>query len=107
MKQGYPYSYHDSVKGAAIESHEETALNQDQTVLAFFQKNPDKAYTPFEVFNQCKWERKPPITSVRRSITNLEKGGDLKKLKQTKAGEYGRLNHTWILVPKFIQLKLF
>jgi len=59
----------------------------------------DKAMTPFEVQNE--YERaypSVPITSIRRSMTNLAQRGVLEKSGAMKLEIYGKPNHTWKLV---------
>lgn len=108
------FSYHDTVdeKGKTLDAYEEKAVDQESVILEFFRLNPGLCYTPFEVLDKCFKENKPPITSVRRAITNLEhKHRDqpfgVRKSEVKRKGEYGRNNHVWYYVPELRQTKLF
>lgn len=108
------FSYHDTVdtKGATLDSYEEKAVDQESVILEFFRLHPGLYYTPFEVLDKCFKENKPPITSVRRAITNLEhKHRDqpfgVRKSTGKRKGEFGRNNFTWYYVPQLMQSKLF
>jgi hypothetical protein len=106
--KGYGYSYHDTVHGSPLDQYESIAKKQDDIIYDFFWSFREHNFTPFEVLNRIKWpSTPPPITSVRRSITNLEKAGKLEKLKETREGDHGRQNHVWRFVIRTKQLKLF
>lgn len=107
-------SYHDTVdeRGQVLDTYEEKAKSQDEAVLAFFKRNPGILFTPFDVLEQCYMGcKQPPITSIRRAITNLEKRFEnndhgVRKSRKKKKGDYGRNNHCWVYVPKTIQKSL-
>lgn len=109
------FSYHDTVdeKGETLDLYEYKAKTQDSIVLKFFMSNPGIHFTPFDILEQCYMGcQKPPITSVRRAITNLERGFSgyefgVKKSDKKKKGDYGRNNHTWYYIPQRIQTTLF
>jgi predicted transcriptional regulator len=71
------------------------ARNQDEIILSFFKENPTSELTPFNVLSLCKMNC--PITSIRRSMTNLTNKGFLEKTENKKLGEYGKKNYTWKL----------
>jgi hypothetical protein len=75
---------------------EKIALTQTEKILRFFQANPDKEFTPCEVW-QAVGYGDMLLTSTRRSISNLTKAGDLVKTGNRRAGIYGELNFTWTL----------
>lgn len=102
------YSYHDTVpaKNHDLDQFEAKAKAQDDIILAFFKKHPFEAFTPFQVHRMSGLE-KCPITSIRRSMTNLTKKGHLRTIKQTTREQYGRDNRQWTLVINTRQPKLF
>lgn len=118
-----PFSYHDTVNenGETLDNYEAKAQTQEEIILAFFRQNPGIHFTPFQILEQCTFTKhealfrkdiKPPITSVRRAITNLEhsfRGQEfgIKKSEKKKKGDYGRDNLTWFYAPQRIQAKLF
>jgi len=84
-------------------------MSQQDKILLFFKANPNKSFTPFEVC-QVVFNNSCPVTSVRRSITNLEHSGELVKLKERRNGDYGVLNYLWKLKPSeklLVQASLF
>ena len=72
------------------------AQKQDDAVLEFFRNHPFDAFTPASVHRRVFTEA-TPITSVRRSITNLEKGDMLIKTDQKEVEQFGRPNYKWRL----------
>lgn len=81
---------------------------QDEIVLAMFKVHPNLTFTPPDIHINC-FDESTPITSVRRSITNLTKSGELEMTNEQREGQYGRKNYAWRLrQPKeFVQAKLF
>lgn len=75
---------------------ESKALNQTEKVLRFFQANPDKEFTPCEVW-QAVGYGDILLTSIRRSMSDLTKANLLVKTANRKKGIYGELNYTWTL----------
>lgn len=78
---------------------EKIALTQTEMILRFFEANPNQEFTPCEVWQSVGYAT-ILLNSVRRSVTNLTKAGDLIKTGNRKAGIYGELNYTWKLNPK-------
>lgn len=109
------FSHHDTTneKGATLDLYEEKAVDQESVVLEFMRLHPGIGYTPFEILEKCFfWPHKPPITSVRRAITNLEhKHRDqpfgVRKSTIKRKGEFGRDNYVWFYLPELRQTKLF
>lgn len=109
------FSYHNTVNesGKTLDLYEEKSVDQESVILEFLRLHPGIGYTPFELLEKCFfWPHKPPITSVRRAITNLEhKHRDMpygvRKSQQKRKGEFGRDNFTWHYVPELRQSKLF
>ena len=71
------------------------ALGQEGLILEIF-KEVGRELTPFEVDERLRRNGYVyPITSIRRSITNLTKSGRLEKTSIRRSGEYGQMNYTW------------
>jgi Fe2+ or Zn2+ uptake regulation protein len=73
------------------------AKRQDEKMLEFLRKHPNKRYTPealrLWVFGE---DTKTPITSVRRALTNLKDRGLVVKSETADGiGDYGNHVHTW------------
>jgi hypothetical protein len=75
--------------------HESAARRQDDLVLAWFRARPHVEASPEDVHAAVL--PLAPLTSARRSITNLTARGLLEKLQHTRAGQYGRPVHVWRL----------
>jgi hypothetical protein len=75
---------------------EKLALTQTEKILRFFHANPDKEFTPCEVW-QAVGYADMLLTSIRRSMSNLVKAGELVKTDNRKIGLYGEWNYTWKL----------
>jgi hypothetical protein len=76
-----------------------TAKVEDQNakVLAWFQLN--KCSPPTVVWKEL-FQRKIPLTSVRRALTNLTDDGWLEKTQRKVKGEWGWDEHVWRLRDK-------
>tara|TARA_R100000458_G_C8272095_1_gene246911 strand:+ start:2219 stop:2512 length:294 start_codon:yes stop_codon:yes gene_type:complete len=74
----------------------ETA-NQDEMILLLFARNQDMTFTPFDIQNILKhdYDKDYPITSIRRSISNLTEIEALKKTSTKRKGKYGKVNYCW------------
>jgi hypothetical protein len=74
----------------------ETA-KQDEIVLLLFARNQDMTFTPFDIQNILKndYDKDYPITSVRRSISNLTEIEALEKTSTKRKGKYGKSNYCW------------
>lgn len=82
------------------------AKKQDELVLNFFKDNPKESFSPDDVHKSIFQDR-TPLTSVRRSVTNLTKEGHLEKTDIKKRGSYGKLTYTWKLKTNGDQITLF
>jgi Fe2+ or Zn2+ uptake regulation protein len=81
--------------GQDLFSANERAVRQEDLVLRIFSE-VQREMTPFEVDERLRRNGfNYPITSVRRSITNLTKSGKLEKTSIKRIGEYGQVNYTW------------
>lgn len=91
-------SYHNTVlaTGADLAAKEQRAATQDEKVLQFFQKNKGKEFSPCQVWQEIAHNK--PLTSIRRSITNLTTAGKLKKTGNKIIGVYGDKVNCWTLL---------
>lgn len=76
------------------------AEKQDLLVLNCFlihrRLSPSQLY--IKLFYKVKADQRPPITSIRRSLTNLTNDGRLVKTDVKTTGMYGRPEFIWELV---------
>jgi hypothetical protein len=87
----------------------EAAKNQTDKIIKFFAENPFCSFTPAEIWRRL-FPESVPITSVRRSISNLESEGKLQKTNEKVVEQYGRPNYKWrlrILDKEYKQGELF
>ena len=82
--------------GSTLTEYITTANSQDDMILNWFRFWPSCAFTPFDVQKALNLMN-TPITSIRRSITDLTNEGKLIKLESTVPGLYNRPNHQWRL----------
>jgi len=98
-----------NVTGAQLLRYHNTALSQEERLLAYFHAayNADGEYvllTPTLAL-MLVFSKRVPITSVRRALSNLTSDGKL--MKDGKArGIYGRPEHYWRLVEQEPQRRL-
>ena len=78
-----------------LSEYRKAAESQDEIIMDFFIGGVLTGYTPSEVWVQAL--RDCPLTSVRRSITNLTDAGKLVKTGIKTNGYYGRPEHIWVL----------
>lgn len=96
-----------SESGAALQQYRTKAHTQDDFILELFKKT-GMALTPSQVWKSLFDTSRVPITSVRRSITNLTKQGLLKNTLKKRAGHFGRPEYEWqINHPPGHQLLIF
>lgn len=90
-----------NLTGPQLTAAKKSAGNQDDRVLQFFREHFISTYTPGEVLEALQLAepayKHTPLTSIRRSITNLTERGYLIKTDIKRTGEYGALNYTWRL----------
>ena len=101
-------SYHNTnnEKGATLKESRKKAKSQDEMVLEFFRNHDQLGVTPerclrhfqiteiLEPFSNRKWHN-TPITSIRRSFSNLKKKGLIYKTGQTIEGDFGKQIAIW------------
>ena len=79
------HSYHNTTQTTQTELllYEQKARTQDQEILRLINGGGEWTAEDLRPYLNC------PITSVRRALTNLEKRGVVKRVREIK-GEYGR-----------------
>jgi len=85
--------------GKDLEEANAKVKKQEDLVLAIFKANPNLKFSPSQMHNIFgrKYNLYPPITSIRRSITNLAGRLELIKTDETVPGLYHLPEHTWKL----------
>jgi len=95
-----------NLNGADLKKSTGRAESQTEKILRFFLAHPDGTFTPNDIYCHFKGYL---LTSVRRSMSDLTKSGDLIKTDTQALGRFGSANYKWMLNqekhPK--QLKLF
>ena len=71
--------------------------SQEEIILKFFEANPYKDYTAWELYEGIHELKKSPITSFRRCLTNLKDRGYLKKTDIKRVGVFGELCYSFRL----------
>ena len=91
--------------GAKLAQSTSKALTQDECVLAYFHNYDNLGATPervlrhfkiMEKLSESKWHN-TPITSIRRSFSNLKNQGLIKKTETLIEGDFGKNIHVWKL----------
>lgn len=84
--------------GDTLTASRTQAARQDDQILGLFISNPQALFAPHEVQDELNvsW----PLTSIRRSMTNLTERGYLEKTGQMRVGTFGKQVHTWRLSPQ-------
>ncbi len=89
--------FHDTtgLQPDELQSEEQKAKSQAQIILELFRKHPEmsasdvyRKYPHSDLFG-------PPITSIRRAISNLKKAGYLEITGKLKTGIYGKKEHIY------------
>ena len=89
--------------GTKLQEYQNQAASQESKIASFFQLNPGEYWTPWEI-QSLVFKTKTPITSVRRSMSDLTKVGILTKTEHLKeAGNYGRRSYAWMLNEKYYE----
>ena len=97
-------AYYNTTKSAGRELIEfkTKATSQDGRILAYFHEETAAGLfgrTPSEIRAEVFSDR-VPLTSVRRSMSNLTAAGKLNKTASQRDGPYGRPEYVWSLVPQ-------
>ena len=99
--------YHNTNEenGATLKESRSKAKTQDQTVLEYFKNHDQLGVTPerclrhfkiMEKLSESKWHN-TPVTSIRRSFSNLKNQGLIQKTELTIEGDFGKNVHVWKL----------
>jgi hypothetical protein len=100
-------AYHNTTdeSGQTLITFEKKASTQDEYVLAYFKSYDNLGATPervlrhfqiMEKLSERKWHN-TPITSIRRSFSNLRDRGLIRKTDVMIMGDYGRRVNCWKL----------
>ena len=90
---------------AELKKSKEKAKSQDELVLMFFKNHDQLGVTPervlrhfqiLEPLSSDKWA-KTPITSIRRSFSNLYNKGLIEKTGYKIEGDFGKQINVWKL----------
>ena len=90
-------------KGATLKESRKKAKSQDEMVLDYLRSHDQLGATPervlrhfkiMEGLNESRWYN-TPITSIRRSFSNLKKKGMIYKTGETIEGDFGKQVAIW------------
>tara|TARA_R110002020_G_C15663252_1_gene717002 strand:+ start:56 stop:382 length:327 start_codon:yes stop_codon:yes gene_type:complete len=102
-------SYYNTthLAGTKLKKEKLQALTQNTQILHVFRGDDTLARTPFDVQETLKdeYDLDYPITSIRRSITNLTNDRYLVKTRAKSRGKYGKFNYTWMTAEGYEQIK--
>jgi hypothetical protein len=84
-----------------VREYREKATAQQIRILNYFRERQGSNYTPDEIQKNIAEFWETPITSIRRSMTNLTTMGFLTKLPGKRMGRYGRMTHIWMYGPLY------
>lgn len=99
-------NYHNTThqSGAILQDFAAKAQTQDDLVMWLFEAFNNDGITPSKVWQDLitlhKIDRSTPLTSIRRSITNLTKSGKLEQTELQRKGFYGRPETIWRIAKK-------
>ena len=92
-------------KGTTLNESQKKAKSQDEMVLDYFKNYDNLGATPervlrhfkiMEKLSDNKWHN-TPITSIRRSFSNLKNKGLIEKTNRTIEGDFGKQINIWKL----------
>ena len=92
-----------NIRYKALQNEIANAKKQEERILLIFNKFKDKGMTPYNVLRVytaffCQENAiTPPLTSIRRAITNLTNKSMLEKTGKMKDEIYGKPNNIWRL----------
>ena len=93
-----------------LQEYRQKAMKQDDIVMRIFMNASYRwHFTPSEIEATNEWvtlANSAPITSIRRSLTNLTDAKKLVKTKTYRLGLYGRPEHVWTLPEAARQMEL-
>jgi hypothetical protein len=87
-----------NLSGKALEIANARAAAQEDLVAEIYAANPGVHISPSQIMELVskKYQRNCPLTSWRRSITNLTKINVLIKTDKKVPGKFGMEEHTWV-----------
>jgi hypothetical protein len=89
-----------NLEGPALEKATARAATQEALVAAIFRNNPTRKFSPSQLQKliSAKYGRTAPITSWRRSLTNLTDRGTLTKCPKSDQvpGPFGLPENVWV-----------
>ena len=85
--------------GAELERENARAAKQEELVLAIFKANPGREISPSQLHQvfMKKYHLNPPLTSIRRCLTNLTGRMELTKTDTKVQGLFHLSEHCWRL----------
>ena len=95
-----------NLQDVELDKCEKKAKSQDEIILELFKTFENLGLTPeralrhlkiMEKLGENRWYR-TPVTSIRRSFSNLQKRGLIEKTDDMVMGDYGKPVHVWRLV---------
>jgi hypothetical protein len=100
-KEGKMYYNTTNEKGSLLQTNMKQANNQEQLTLAVFQTYPNDNLSAYDVWqfliDNESINEQTPLTSIRRSITDLTNRNRLVKTDKRVLGNAGRSTYTWRL----------
>ena len=100
-KEGKMYYNTTNEKGSLLQTNMKQANNQEQLTLAVFQTYPNDNLSAYDVWqfliDNESINEQTPLTSIRRSITDLTNRNRLVKTDKRVLGNAGRKTYTWRL----------
>ena len=100
-QEGKIYYNTTNEKGSLLQTNMKQANNQEQLTLAVFQTYPNDNLSAYDVWqfliDNESINEQPPLTSIRRSITDLTNRNRLVKTDKRVLGNAGRSTYTWRL----------
>lgn len=91
-----------NLEGKELERADARAASQERLITAIFKANPGRKISPSQIHNimKVKYDLHPPITSIRRAMTNLTNDRNmnvLTKLDEKIESPFASWEHFWIL----------
>jgi hypothetical protein len=93
--EGSSYYNTTHLSGPILSAAQRRAKSQEEQILGYFKEYPKRQFTPSEIHKRLFDPILTPLTSVRRSITDLTAAGHLIKTDIKITGPYGMPEHTW------------
>jgi len=92
-------SFHNTTNESvsATTVFEEKAKTQEEIVLEYFQEHKAESFSPETILRRCFSNRRVPLTSIRRAMSNLTKKKLLEKTEKKKISSFGRPAYKWAL----------